>query len=380
MLGGNLAPEHLIKLIKREVSREQPIANKARWFALWVDCKADEAISIVEGWLNKMSYEEAKLSAEIFITELVGDRRGSRGKISFETYITPTFLKELYILAHKYVKSKDDITRENDGVYSPELRDDAQSARNRLFSLLCDLPGKEAYIAIKELALEHPEPSYRLWMTKKALNKAECDGDLETWTSEQVIQFEHLQLITPKTHTQLYELGINRLNNMKAWIENGNDSPWKTWQRADQENEIRNLIAGWLNQNCREQYTTAQEPELANAQRMDIWLHSNHVKSPVPIELKMLDKGWSGNQLCERLRNQLVGDYIRESGASCGIMLLVSAKTDRKWEIDSKLVTLQQLRGALMNYWNSISKDFPKVDAVEVIVIDLNLRSNVSAT
>jgi hypothetical protein len=380
MLGGNLTPERLIELIKREISKDQPIGNKARWFALWVDCRAEEAIPAIEDWFGKMTSEDAKTSAELFTIELVGDLHGSGGMNCYETYITPQYLKELYILVHRYVKSEDDINRADGGVYTPELRDAAQNARSRLFSLLSDLPGKAAYLAMKELELEHPEPGYRPWMAKQAFRRAEFDGDIEPWNSEQVFQFEHQQLITPKTHKQLYELGVLKLNSLKTWLEHGNDSPWKTWQRADQENEIRNLVAGWLKQSCRDQYTTAQEPELANSQRMDIWLTSNHINAPVPIELKLLDKDWSGNKLCERLRNQLVGDYLRADGASCGVMLLVSAKTNKTWKIDDQTVSLDKLRGALMNYWYSIAKNYPKVNAIEVIVIDLNLRSNVSDT
>ena len=380
MLGGNLAPEHLIKLFKKEISRDQALANKARWFALWVDYQAKKAIPCFKSWLEKMSYEDAKNCTEIFATELVGGRHGSGCINSCGTHITPRYLKELYILVHRYVKPEDDINRAGGGVFSPGLRDDAQDARNSLFSLLSDLPGKATYIAMKELELEHPEPKYRPWVAKKAFKRAESDGDIEPWKSEQVFQFEHQQLITPKTHKQLYELGVLKLNNMKDWLERGNDSPWKTWQRADQENETRNLIAGWLNQNCRDQYTTAQEPELANSQRMDIWLTSNHVNAPVPIELKLLDKDWSGNDLCERLRNQLVGDYLRADGASCGVMLLVSAKTNKTWRINNQTVSLDKLGEELTKYWNSIAMDYPKVNAIEVIVIDLNLRGEVSST
>ena len=50
------------------------------------------------------------------------------------------------------------------------------------------------------------------------------------------------------------------------WLERGSDSPYRTWQRADDELEIRNLVAGWLNQNWANPYTIAQEPEVANAQ------------------------------------------------------------------------------------------------------------------
>jgi hypothetical protein len=380
MIGGDLTQESLVELTKREIDRNQSVASKARWFAMWVDYQAEEAISAIKEWLDKLSEDEAKISAEEFVTYLVGDRRGSVGVNGIGTYITPKHLKELYILVHKYVKSDQDINRADSGIFSPELRDDAQSARSRLFSLLSNLPGKEAYIAMKELEKEHPEAKYRPLMAKQAFKRAEADGDIEPWSNEQVFQFENKQLINPKTHKQLYELGILKLNSMKAWLEHGNDSPWRTWQRVRLENEIRNLITGWLNQNCRDQYTTAQEPELANGQRMDIWLHSNYVNAPVPIELKLLDKSWSGSKLCERLRNQLVGDYLRAEGASCGVMLLVSADTSKTWMIDGKAVPLDQLRNALMSYWNSIAKDYPKVNAIEIIVIDLNLRNRVSDT
>jgi hypothetical protein len=173
---------------------------------------------------------------------------------------------------------------------------------------------------------------------------------------------------------------VHRLLDLKNWLERGNDSPWQTWQRANEETEIRTLIAGWLNQQCRGQYTTAQEPELANSQRMDIWLHNTNVRSPVPIELKLLDKGWSGPKLCERLRNQLAGDYLREESAGCGVMLLVwqGRKHRRCWTINSQRVGLGELAIALKIYWIGIADEFPGVDAIDVVVIDLTQREQVS--
>jgi hypothetical protein len=143
---------------------------------------------------------------------------------------------------------------------------------------------------------------------------------------------------------------------------------------------MRTLIAGWLNLKCREQYTTAQEPELANSQRMDIWLHNTNVHSPVPIELKLLDKGWTGQKLCERLRNQLAGDYLREESAGCGVMLLVSQRIDpRKWWIVSgQRVGLSDLARAMISYWQGIAGEYSGVEAIDVIVIDLTQRKQVS--
>ena len=198
--------------------------------------------------------------------------------------------------------------------------------------------------------------------------------------SEIISAFDKSQTITPATHRQLFDLTVHRLIDLKNWLERGNDSPWQTWQRVNEETEMRTLIAGWLNQHCCRQYTTAQEPELANSQRMDIWLHNTNVRSPVPIELKLLDKGWSGPKLCERLRNQLAGDYLREESAGCGVMLLVwQGKMHKKhWKINSHRVELSELANAMKLYWQGITDEFPGIEAIDVVVIDLTQREQVS--
>lgn len=125
---------------------------------------------------------------------------------------------------------------------------------------------------------------------------------------------------------------------------------------------------------------TAQENELANSQRVDIWLHNTNVQSPVPIELKLLDKNWSGPKLCERLRNQLVGDYLREESAGCGVFLLVAQNVSpkKRWKISGRNVPLNELADALKKYWDSISGQYSGVLAVDVIIIDLAQRERVS--
>jgi hypothetical protein len=249
-----------------------------------------------------------------------------------------------------------------------------------LFKLLSEIPGKATYTAIERLIHDHPDPDYRSWMAKQAYKRAEEDGDLDPWSAEQVNEFDSSQTITPTTHHQLFDLAVYRLQDLKNWLERGNDSPWRTWQRVDGETEMRTLIAGWLNQHCNDLYTTAQEPELANSQRMDIWLQNADVQSPVPIELKLLDKGWTGPALCERLSNQLAGDYLREESAGCGVMLLVwqGKNPKREWMINQHRIRLVELANALKSYWNEISANFPGVKTIEVMVIDLTLREYAS--
>lgn len=124
----------------------------------------------------------------------------------------------------------------------------------------------------------------------------------------------------------------------------------------------------------------AQENELANQQRTDILLQSPAVSSPVPIELKLLDKGWTGPALCERLRNQLAGDYLREHTAGHGILLLVwqGRTTSKRWQIGTQRVGREDLPDALHQYWESVSDQFPGVSGIRVVLIDLTVRDEVS--
>lgn len=378
--GGGAEPSVLADMAKGQAYAASQVADAAPWFALWVDALPTTGVPAVEAWLSDLSGDEAKEGAEMFAAALLGRRGGEDTGPRIGNFRTVEHLRALFLLMHRYIRVEDDINRADQGVYSPGLRDEAQEARDRLFQLLSELPGKEAYSALLALSKDHPEERVRPWMEVLARRRAEADGDLEAWSLDQVREFSIEQSRTPETNRQLFDLTVARLTDLKNWLERGHDSPAQTWARVESENEMRNLIAGWLNQNWRAQYTTAQEPEIANSQRMDIWLQSPDVSAPVPIELKLLDKGWSGPKLCERLRNQLAGDYLRDQAGGHGIMLLVSggSQPSRHWQIGTQRVPVHNLADALSEYWESISGDFPAVSSIQVMVIDLSLRAHTS--
>ncbi|WP_409525078.1 NACHT domain-containing protein [Nitrincola sp. MINF-07-Sa-05] len=380
LLSGCGDSETVAKLARLKIESNVVSEQLAVWYALWVDLEAEEAIPAVEHWLSSLSEKEVSKEAQLFITRLMGSQLSSSTALGRGSFRNVKHLKALYILMHRYIRAQDDIERAGKGLYSPELRDDAQDGRDALFRQLSEIPGKETFIALAELAKDHPDASYRPWMQKLAYKRAEEDADLEPWSAQQVRDYDQHQARTPTTHRQLFDLTVDRLIDLKAWIELGNDSPYKTWQRAESETEMRNLVAGWLNARSSGRYTCVQENELPNRQRPDIWTQNARVPSPVPIELKLLDKGWSGPKLCERLRNQLVGDYLREETAGCGVMLLIwqGQSTQSHWQIGDLRVGLAGLEDALRSYWDSVANNFPGVVAIEVIMIDLTVRDTKS--
>jgi hypothetical protein len=380
--GGDADTEILATLAQFKITLDASPEQLAAWYALWIDVDAENAIPRLEEWLSSLQPDVASRAAQFFITELMGGRRTDKIRKCYGNYRNTENLKSLYILMHRYIQAKDDIERAGKGADSPGLRDDAQDARDALFKLLSEIPGKATYVALSELARIHPELNYRPWMGRRAYQRAEEDADLESWSAQQVREFDQHQVRTPTIHRQLFDLTIDRLVDLKNWLESGNDSPYKTWQRVDGETEMRNLVAGWLNHRSFGRYCCAQENELANSQRPDIWTQCAGVASPVPIELKLLDRDWSGPVLCERLRNQLAGDYLREETAGCGVMLLIwqGISTRSHWEIEGRRVELLELKDALKGYWNTIADNFPGVAAIEVILIDLSVRGEKSAT
>ena len=373
--------DRLSDLARSKVELELPVSERAKWYALWVDTEAESAIPRLEDWLGSMPSDEASTAAQHFITELLGDRRGQHLGTGFDSYRTPEHLKRLYTLMHQHIRAAEDIERAGRGAYSPGIRDDAQDARNGLLNVLCDIPGKATFLALRQLAEDHPNESSRDWMLHLASERAEKDGDVEAWTDTQIRDFDVDQSLAPATNAQLFSLAVHRLIDIRAWLEDSDDSPYRTWRRAEAETEVRNLITGRLNDLANGKYTCAQENEMPNSQRPDIWIQTPDV-TPVPIELKLLDNRWTGPELCERLRNQLAGDYLRAEAGGRGIMLLTwqGRAADRNWEIDGCRVDLKGLETALQDYWHSIARDWPDIDEVKVIVIDLTRRGPRSDT
>lgn len=380
LLNSDIQESDFSLLAQQKIKESNLTEHKAWWYAVYVDCDPEEGISSLTTWLESLTIEDAIQASQVFICHLMGKRNSINGKVGKNKVKEIKYLKKLYSLMHKYIKLDDDIDRANSGVYSPGLRDEAQDARDLIFTYLKEVPCAESFYAIKDLLKEHPSGNRRTWLEKTAHNIALSCGDSEPWNIEQVLQFENSGNIKPKTHKELFDLALLRITELRDWLENGDDSPWLTWQRVEQETEMRNLIAGELRKKAESKYSISQENELANSQRTDIRLDNHTINSPVPIELKILDKSWSGPKLCERLRNQLVGDYLRESTAGCGIFLLVAQDIDKKWKISGKNVGLDELESALQEYWYGIAHEWIGIDSIKVIVIDLSKRKLVATT
>jgi hypothetical protein len=155
---GAIDPKQLVSIARSKITTDDPDTHLANWYAIWIDIEPETGIPALETWLTMKNVAEASTAAQLFIVALIGGRRGESGEgmIHRKFQVAP-HLKSLYVLMYTYIKATDDIERAGKGVYSPVLRDDAQDARNHLFSLLAEIPGKPTYVALNELIDQHPD-------------------------------------------------------------------------------------------------------------------------------------------------------------------------------------------------------------------------------
>lgn len=350
----------------------------AIWFAAWVSVDPDDAIEELTKRLQRMNDKEtAKQFAMIFVVALVGSERRDRSIGSRDAYNSPRYLCELYLLIHEYVRIDEDNDRANSGVYSPELRDDAQDARNAIFNLLTQIPGKETFLALQRIVDEHPHEPARAWMGRHVTGRAESDADVADWSVEDIVSFEQSSEMAPNTARQLFELGVNRLNDLKFWLEDGEDSAAATWQLETQETNLRIAIAAWLSDRSQNRYSVHQEEEQADKKRPDIRFHTTSVEASVPVELKIVDNGWSGSDLFERLKNQLCNDYLRDFKTRYGVFLLVYRGEKKSWQhpTTKKQLNFDALVSCLTEHAKSYIAARGDIDDVCIVGVDLTKRA-----
>lgn len=368
----------LLKMIETKLASTETLSRKAMWYAAWTALKAGQGIAALDERLSQLDEStEATELAMLYITSLVGGRRSSPISSHFKDYQKVENLTTLIKLMHQYISHSEDINRSNGGAYSPTLRDNAQDARDFLFRLLKDIPGKETYLAMLDLAQTHPQESARDWYAVHAKQRAEEDTEQGAWIVDDIASFTRDADKKPQNNRELFDLAVSRLNDLKDNLEGGDLSNAELLAGTHEEVKHRVYIGAWLRENSSGLYTVPQEEEMADAKKPDIRFHQQEIGAPVPVELKVADN-WSANKLLERLKNQLCGQYLRDVRSNCGIFLLTYCG-NKKWkhpETGKKIEFLELLK-LLEAKAEDILHASSKIEAVEVIGIDLAKRNQI---
>ena len=366
--------EELCEISSIKCNSEIPLWHQPNWFAAWIGVSPKPAIKALS--LRLVDLNDEVSSSEFAmktIVYLMGERR-SRAS-SRNCYGEPECLKSLYLLMHQYIRTSEDISRAGKGAYSPMLRDDAQDARERLLSMLSEIPGKETYLAMLELSILLPSEIQRKRALLFAEDRANLDAEFFPWSAEKFVEFNKCLESVPRNQYELFDLAVQRLIDLKHDLEDGDESIASTLAKENEERGMRKYIAGWCRDRSSGRYIVAQEEELADARRPDCRFIGSLFDGTVPVELKLAQK-WTGAELFESLENQLCAGYLRDYRSNFGIFILVYSGGRDSWKTSiERSLTFSELINSLQEHWEKISCNFPKVEEIKVIGIDLTKRS-----
>ncbi len=254
---------------------------------------------------------------------LFGRHHRGRGVNLKQAAMTPDLLIRLLRLAYSHVELAEDA--EHEGSYSPDMRDDAESARNALLSAIIDLGGPEGWAAKHRIASEPEFAHIRDRLHTLAMEKSAAEADDVAMSSSEIVKFDRLDEPGPRSPAEMFALMTDRLADLRDHLLS-DESPRELWASTQDEHILRRAIAAWFTSQARGAYTIGQEGVTAEEKETDIRFRSSVNGVEGVIELKVGDKPYSGADLAATIPDQLVAKYLAPAGRRAGVLLVTRAE------------------------------------------------------
>lgn len=292
-------------------------------------------------------------------------------KSNYKDYETADFLREFVPFIYRFVNPHEDNRRKSGVVYSSNRRDNAEQFRSSQLHNLANIPGRATYDALIKVS----KSINRDYVLSLAINRAKQDSEFIPWTNQDIATFNDEGVKPPKNETELYQISLSRLHDLKHEFEEGDYSEAEVLKKETEETKVRNFLVNRLNHSSYGQHDATPEDELVDATKPDIRLHYPSIDNAIPIELKIADNGWTLETLKERLKNQVIGQYMRQS--KHGVFLLVHNGTKSFWlhPKTKKRINFDDILKELYKYRDSLVKKHQHIDGLSVIGIDLTVRT-----
>ncbi len=311
---------------RRATEANDPVAA-AYYLLILFGLEGDTAVDALRAKMATLDPPGQAALCCTLLPRLIGGRFNRA--VTPPTALSVARLEQLLILAFEGVRPSEDIERPNGEVYSPELRDEAQDARNMIFDRLIKTSGEATHAALKRLEQIPDFPIRPDWIRIHALRRAEGDAELPPWAPEDVVTFERTFDRAPTTTGDLQLLARRRIEGIQHDLINGKFSQGDTLQLLPDENSVQRWIATQLEARQKEAYTVQRETHYVDEKEPDITLISRHSGVELPIEIKVVD-GMSIKELQAALVTQLCGQYLRHAPTRHGILLLVHQKARKE--------------------------------------------------
>jgi hypothetical protein len=332
-------------------------------------CNPDIAVQSLERWIAKAKSEpDRKLRSKKAFARLFSRHSWPLAPGALKDQPVST-LKRLTSLAYRSVRVQDD--EHHRGMYSPGTRDEAQSARSRILEALLEIPGRETYEAIRDLADEPSIAPRAKRFRELAHRRAEQDAERPAWFPRDVVAFEQRQVSPAKTGADLFRMACSVLDDIQTDFRHGDASSRRVLQSAEDEEAVQQWLAEQFKLRSKDRYHVHREVEVADKKEPDILLSSTAAPFEVAVEVKHGGKGWSIRDLEKAVREQLAGQYLRSTKRRHGILVITHHPKRTRHDPDTKRkVTFEQLVTRLRALAGGLRSN--ETGAIEVAVIGID--------
>jgi hypothetical protein len=284
---------------------------------------------------------------------------------------TSALLLRLVRLAYQYVRPFEDISHE--GTYTPGPRDKAQQGRNAVLKALLDARGAEAWMVKLEMIEDPLFAHFRDRIALLAREKAAEEADNIVLSESEVESLNRYGETPPTTRDEMFSVLVDRLDDLEDLLLQ-DVSPRDGWAMIQEERVMRQQIALQLHNASNHAYTVDQKAVTADEKETDIRLRVASSGQQGTIELKLGEK-WSGRQLRDTIKNQLVTKYMAAESCRSGC-LLITVANNRTWEHPEtgEKLDIDGLRAMLDAEAGKLVKNMGDTLRLAIKVLDLRPR------
>ena len=268
-----------------------------------------------------------KLAVELFAT-FFGDHHALVIELE-DPALQAQVIGQLVRLAHAFVRPTEDQVL--DGMFSPDARDHAEQARGALLAKLLNTPGAEARRVVLELARLEEFAHLRDRLRFLARQRAAADAEFAPFDTDAVSALENRYEAPPQDRDGLFALMMDRLEDIALDLAGGDFTDRPTLQRVDKEPEMQVILARRFREVANGAYSVTREEEVAAAKHPDIRLWTIDRGQIAAVEVKIADNDWTVKDLENALRDQLVGQYLRDPSCKAGCLLLTYHGRKQYW-------------------------------------------------
>jgi hypothetical protein len=231
-----------------------------------------------------------------------------------------------------YIAFPPDNDPHHEDVYSPDQKDRAADHRRYYLNTLGQIGSSEALAVLDQLSRDDSLRTHKdafLYERDKLVRNSARRPTLDVSAA---VSWLNTFTKSPSSVVEFRNMVLRHLKALLFQLKNSDDDEGYFFRRCvATEDDLRNWLSARLREVGRAWYEVIREQEVAVDKRPDLRVHARQPEfGNISIEIKLADKGWTGDDLVDKIRTQLVDQYMHEYGSHTGIYLVVNAASPKK--------------------------------------------------